>query len=252
MAIDLKSLQSPKEITRPVAVTLVGEGGLGKTTLASMFPSPVFIRTEDGIQSITDRSDVKVMPQAYTTKSVFEQIEALGTQDHPFKTLVVDSVTQLNTMIESEIVKDDEKAKSINTACGGYGAGQSAVAEVHRKIRALLERLMKEKKMNIVMIAHADIETLEPPDSDPYTRYTIRMHKKSMQHWSDNMDLVGFIKQKTFLKGDGKTKKAVSTDDRVITCYPTASHISKNRYGITKDLPFVKGKFPFQDFMLFK
>jgi len=47
MAINLKSLSKPTG-QRPIIATLFGEGGMGKTTLAAMFPNPVFIRTEDG------------------------------------------------------------------------------------------------------------------------------------------------------------------------------------------------------------
>ena len=46
MAINLKSLSKPTG-QRPVIMTLFGEGGMGKTTLAAMMPGPVvFIRTE--------------------------------------------------------------------------------------------------------------------------------------------------------------------------------------------------------------
>jgi hypothetical protein len=42
MAINLKSLSKP-DGSRPIIATLFGEGGMGKTTLAAMFPKPVFI-----------------------------------------------------------------------------------------------------------------------------------------------------------------------------------------------------------------
>jgi hypothetical protein len=51
MAINLKSLSKP-DGSRPIIATLFGEGGMGKTTLAAMFPKPVFIRTEDGTASL--------------------------------------------------------------------------------------------------------------------------------------------------------------------------------------------------------
>jgi len=247
--IDLNRLKSPADNKRPVFMTIVGEGGLGKTTLAAQFPAPVFIRTEDGTQSIADRDDVALFDVVKSTEELMEQIQALGTQEHEFKTVVLDSVTQLATMIEGEIVELDGKAKSINQAMGGYGAGLKAAAEEHRKIRAALEWLMTQKGMNVVAIAHADSETVEPPDSDSYHRYTIRIDKRAIQHWSDNVDLVGFIKMKTYLKGTGEKKKAVSKGERIITCYPVASHISKNRFGITEDIQFEQGTNPFSQFI---
>jgi len=248
--IDVNNLKSPADEERPIICTIVGEAGLGKTTLAASFPKPAMIRTEDGTASISDRKDVAMFDVAKSTDDVLDQLQALAEQQHGFKTVIIDSITQLATMIESEIVNNDG-AKSINQALGGYGAGVSAAAEVHRKIRNCLDWLMNEKGMNAVVIAHADTENLEPPDSDGFSRYTVRMHRKAVQHWVDNVDLVGFIKLKKILKGKDQ-KKAISTGERIITCHPVASHISKNRFGIDQDLLFEKGKNPFADHLKIK
>lgn len=237
MAIDLKSLSKPKG-QRPVIMTLFGEGGMGKTTLAAMMPNPVFIRTEDGTASLAGNEGVSLFPLAAKSQDVFDAIEALASQQHDFKTLVLDSITQLGTMIESEIVAADPKAKSINQAGGGYGAGYNTAAEMHRRVREWAGALAYDKGMNIVFIGHADTETLDLPDSDPYARYTIRMHKKSIPHYTDNVDLVGFIRLKTYLTGTGDKKRAVSTADREIICHPQASSVTKNRFGIDQPVPF--------------
>lgn len=245
---DLSQLTSPTA-DRPIIITIVGDGGMGKTTLAATFPNPVFIRTEDGTKSLVGNNNVALFPLVKTSKEVFDQVEVLATQDHNFKTLVIDSITQLHTLFEAEVIASDPKAKSINQANGGYGAGWNAVAEMHRKFREWCGMLSEMKQMNIVFIAHADSETLELPDQDPYTRYTIRLHKKSVQHYSDNVDAVGFIKMQTFTRGDGERKRATSTGVRIITCYPTASHISKNRFGITEDITLAIGENPFNKFL---
>ena len=244
MAISLSSLASPKK--RPAIVTIVAEGGMGKTTLGSMFPSPVFLRTEDGTQSIQERKDVACFPVSKSSAEVFECIASLFTEKHEFKTLVIDSITALNIMIEGEIVKADGKAKSINQAAGGYGAGYAAAANIHREIREACGALSEAKGMHIVFLAHADAESVNLPDQDEYSRYTIRMNKRSVAHYSDNVDLVGFIKLRTYVSGDTEKKKAVSDGARIITCYPVPSHISKNRFGITQDIEFKLGEFPFK------
>lgn len=249
MAIDLKSLSKPRA-DRPIIATLFGDGGMGKTTLAAMFPKPVFIRTEDGTASLVGHDDALLFPLAASSQDVLDGIEALATQDHDRRTLVLDSITQLATMIEAEIVAADPKAKSINQAGGGYGAGHSAAAEKHRIIREWAGTLAYERGMNVVFIGHADTETLDLPDMDAYARYTVRMHKKSIPHYTDNVDLVGFIRLKTHTRGDGDKKRAISTGEREIICYPQASNVSKNRFGIAAPIPFdLSGGNPFAQYI---
>lgn len=249
MAINLSSLSRP-DGKRPIIATIFGEAGVGKTTLAAMFPAPVFIRTEDGTKSLEGHPDVMLFPVAKSSQDVLDAIEALATQDHDRKTLVIDSITQLATMIEAEIVAADPKAKSINQAGGGYGAGHGAAAERHRMIREWAGDLSVDRGMNIVWIGHAETETLDLPDMDSYARHTIRMHKKSIPHYVDNADLVAFIRLKTFTVTKGDKAKAKSTGEREIICFPVASSVSKNRFGISEPIPFpVDGGNPFDAFV---
>lgn len=249
MAIDLKTLSKPSG-QRPIICTLFGEGGMGKTTLAAMFPSPVFIRTEDGTASLAGNDNVSLFPLATSTQDVLDAIEALATQKHDHKTLVIDSITQLATMVEAEIVANDPKAKSINQAGGGYGAGYSTAAEKHRQIRDWAGSLAYEKGMNVIFIGHADTEMLDLPDMDAFARYTVRMHKKSLPHYTDNVDLVGLIRLKTLIRGgDGDKKRAISTGEREIICHPQASSVTKNRFNVSEPLAFTFDRNPFADFV---
>lgn len=244
MAIDLKKLARPTG-QRPIIVTLFGEGGMGKTTLAAMFPSPVFIRTEDGTASLQGNDQVALFPIASKCSDVLAQIESLATQPHDFKTLVIDSITQLATIIEHEIVEGDPKAKSINQAMGGYGAGYNAASDKHRQIREWAGALAYERGMNVVFIAHADTETLDLPDYDPFARYCIRMHKKSVPHYTDNVDAVCLVRLKTHVVGSEEKRRAISTGDREIICHPMASSVTKNRFGIAEPLRFTFDGNPF-------
>lgn len=239
----LKSLQAPTK--QPVMATIVAEGGMGKTTLASLWPSPIFIPIEDGSATLVGRDNVAMFPRPETisTAWVIECMEKLLAGGHPFKTVVLDSITQLSTVIEAEIIESDpKKPKAINQALGGYGAGYSAMSDVHEGIRRLAGKL-KDKGMHVIFLAHAMAERVNPPDQSEYLRYSIRMHKDSVAHYSDNVDLVAFIKLKTFVTEE---RRATTSGQRIITCYPNPAHISKNRYSITRDLDFVEGQNPFQ------
>lgn len=248
MSINLSSLVAPSS-GGPLLFTVVADGGMGKTTLGSLFPEPVFIRTEDGTQSIADRADVALFPVAGCVQDVLEAVMSLATEEHDFRTLVIDSVTKFNAMVEGEILASDPKARGLNQALGGYGNAFDAVAKVHSELRKACGYLMSEKGMNIVFLAHATTETIDPPDGDAFTRYSIPMHKKSIPVYTNDVDVVAFIKMKTYTSGEGAKKKAVTDGSRIITCYPTPNHVSKNRLGIKEDLVFVEGENPFDQYL---
>lgn len=243
----LDKISKPKD--RPVVATILGDAGMGKTSLAATFPKPIFIRAEDGLQAIGEDERPDAFPVIGNAKELWEQLTALVTEEHDYKTLVIDSVTALERLFIQDVIDNDpKKPKSINQANGGYGAGLQAVSVMHQRVRKAAGMLV-DKGMHVVFIAHADTETIELPDSDPYTRYSLRLSKKSVAPYTDDVDLCGFIKLQTFTMGDGELKKAISDGSRLLVTYATAANVSKNRYGITEDLPVVLGENPLKPFV---
>lgn len=234
-----------KPADRPVIVTILGDAGMGKTSLAASFPNPIFIRAEDGLQAIPLETRPDALPLLSGADDLWEQLQALITEEHNYKTLVIDSVTALERMfIQYVIDSDPKKPKSINQAMGGYGAGLSAVATMHQRVRKAAGILNERKGMHVVFIAHAETETVELPDQDAYTRYSLRLSKKSVAPYVDDTDVVGFIRLRTFTMGDGERKKAISDGTRELVCHATASNVSKNRYGIVEPLEVSNGTNP--------
>ncbi len=132
---------------------------------------------------------------------------------------------------------------------GGYGAGWMAVGGLHQRVRKACGILNEKRGMHIVFIAHADTETVELPDEDPYTRYSMRLNKRSVAPYVDDSDVVGFLKLQTFTRGDGERKKAISDGTRLLVTYAAAANVSKNRYGITEDIEVVPGTNPLTQFI---
>lgn len=240
----LSSISKPADL--PVIATILGDAGLGKTSLAATFPKPIVIRGEDGLQSIPDAQRPDAFPLVETPNDLWAQLTGLITEDHGYKTLVVDSVTALERIFAQHIVDNDpKKPVTINQALGGYGNGLAAVAAMHQRLRKAAGILRDKKGMHVVFIAHAETETLSPPDGEDYTRFNLRLGKRSVAPYTDDVDLVAFVKLETFTKGDGDKLKAISTGDRVIVAHATASNVSKNRYGIEEEISFPKGINPF-------
>ena len=244
----LDEIETPHD--RPVIVTICGEAGLGKTTLAASFPAPIVIRAEDGLQAVPKEIRPKAFPLITKEPQLWDQIFGLLNEEHQYKTLIIDSVTALERLfIQSVVDSDPKNPRTINQALGGYGAGLSAVSALHNRLRKGCGLLNTRKNMHIVFIAHADVETIELPDQDPYTRYNLRLGKRSVAPYTDDVDVVGFIKLETHTTGDGERKKAISDGTRLLVTYATASNISKNRYGIKSDLVVKQGENPLTNYI---
>lgn len=242
----LDSVSKPTD--RPVIVTICGDSGMGKTTLASTFPKPIVIRAEDGLQAVPVNLRPDAFPVLGTSDDLWEQLKGLIHEDHDYKTLIVDSVTALERMFIQNVVDNDpKKPRGIQQALGGYGAGRDAVSAMHGRLRKAAGLLADRRGMNTVFIAHAETERIEPPDDDAYMRYALRLHAKSMPAYVDDVDIVGFLKLETFTTGDGDRKKAISDGTRVLITYATAANVSKNRYGITEPLTVLPNVNPFAE-----
>lgn len=244
----LSSAEQPAN--RAVIVTLCGDSGMGKTSLACAFPKPIVIRAEDGLQAIPAASRPMALPLLTNVDQLWEQLKALVREEHDYKTVVIDSVTALERMFVAHVVETDpKKPMSINQALGGYGGGLAAVATMHQRVRKACGILNEQRGMHIVFVAHSDTETIELPDADPYTRYSLRLGKKSVAPYVDDSDVVGFLKLETFYRGDGERKKAISDGSRLLVCHAQAAAVAKNRFGITEELPVAIGTNPLVQFI---
>lgn len=240
----LSSIAKPE--TRAPIITICGDAGTGKTSLAATFPNPIVIRAEDGLMSIPADKRPDAFPLLKSADELWPQLLALLQEQHDYKTLVVDSVSACEQLFIKDVMDRDGRAKSINQALGGYGAGAAAVAAMHQRLRKGAGLLNERKGMAVVFISHADLEAVRPPDQDDYTRYSLRLMGKSLPPYVDDVDMVGFVRLVSALRGDdGDRKKIVSNGDREVICHATAASVSKNRFGITEPLEFAAGENPF-------
>lgn len=241
----LQHVTKPKR--EPIVATIVGTAGSGKTSLATTFPAPLVVRTQgESIPRDIPRDQMPdVLPEELTTAdNLWAVLKALRDEEHEYKTLVIDSCTGLEQLFVADVLSQDTKARGINQALGGYGAGPAAVMAMHMRVRKAVEILRKERGMHTLFLAHADIARIDPPDSDGYSQYSLRLPGKSMAPYVDNVDLVGFLKQEVALRGEDGQKKAITTGDRVLVTYMTPATVAKNRFGIEDDLPVEKGVNP--------
>lgn len=234
MAISLQSLRRSSTI-KPPRIVIYGVHGVGKTTFAAGAPDPVFIWTEEG-QGVLD---VTGFPLARTFSEVMEALAALYTEDHEFKTLVVDSLDWLEPLIWQQTCLDNGW-RSIEDP--GYGKGYVAATDLWRQYIEGLNALRDEKGMTIVQIAHADVRRFDNPETEPYDRYVIKLHQRSSALIQEHSDIVLFANyQISTTKADvgfnKKVTRAVGSGVRVAYTAERPAFLAKNRYQLPDQIP---------------
>ena len=215
----------------PPRICIYGGHGIGKSTLASQFPAPIFISTEDGLDSL----DVTSFPKARSLGEVVESIKTLLTEEHEFRTVVIDSVDWLvePLILDSINSQYDEKQQA-------YGKGQQYMAEEFREILQGLDALRLRRNMNVVLIAHAAVVKFEDPRTDPYDRYTPKLPKLCNALLMEWADVLAFAAYKVIIKkSDGgfnrEVKRGTTNGDRLLHFIENPAFAAKNRYNCPED-----------------
>lgn len=214
---------------RALGVVLYGPEGIGKSTLASQFPEPVFIDLEHG----TDTMDVARVnaPQTYT--ELLELLELLRYED--FKTIVIDTADKLEQLITAHVL-EAHRLNSIEDA--GYGKGYTYIAEEFTRFLRKCGDLIDYGK-NVVIVAHAMMRKFEQPDElGAYDRWELKLSKKAAPLVKEWADMVLFLNYKTVVITDDKTKSQKARGGkRVMYATHHPAWDAKNRFGLDDELP---------------
>lgn len=212
--------------TKPPRLIIYGIEGIGKSTLASCAPKPVFLPTEEGLNQI----DCQSFPKVERLAELNSYLDALELEEHDFQTVVIDSIDWLERLICREIA-DQFGARSIEKVDGGYGRGYSYAADTWREILDKLDTLRNTRKLGVILIGHAKSETITDPEAQDVTRYSLRLNKNTAALLCEWADAVLFA---TRLAG---AARGIDGGERVLRTQAAASCVAKNRYGFNEIIP---------------
>lgn len=132
-------------------ILLYGPPGVGKTWFSMDFPKCYYVDTEHGaarthyMDRLTKSGGMVMGPEegALDFDVVIGQLQALGTEKHDFKTVVIDSISKLfNTAVAQEAERLGAK--------DAFGASKKPAVAAMRRLVNWINRL----DMNVVLIAH--------------------------------------------------------------------------------------------------
>ena len=220
-------------IKSAIKVGIYGPEGVGKTTLAAMFPGAVFVDTEGS----TKHMDVARFDPPQDLNDVLDQINWVLANPDKVGTLIIDTVDWLEKLIFNSVCSE-KKIQNIEDI--GYGKGYVYAKQKMQQILEVLDAIVAQG-VHVVLVCHSMIRKFEQPDEmGSYDRYMLKLNEKNIapivKEW---LDMLLFCNYKTDVvtAADGKTKKARGGQKRIMYANHSACWDAKNRFGLPDEMP---------------
>lgn len=192
----------------PVKWLLHGTNSSGKTSLGCKeTPSPFLMDFDGNSDHISAPNLHKV--RIKTFDYAIETLEYLLSNDHPFKTVVVDT---LDTLLDFCLVKvrgnlTGEDLKRLVA----FGTDYKLCAAEMVKFRKLLDDLWEKKKMHIIILAQSKLKTVQNPMVEAYDRWEPAVNDATSRIFMDWASCVFFANKEVYFKDDLKAAEGAAT-----------------------------------------
>jgi len=151
MKSKLKAIQPESAKASKPKVLIFGKPGVGKTWTSLDFPGVYYIDCEGGADMPHYTDKLKKAGGVYygveqgslDFNNVIGQLQALATEKHPYKTVIIDSITKI---FNNEVAK----AADLLGDKDAFGASKKPAVALMRQLISWIQRL----DMNVILIAH--------------------------------------------------------------------------------------------------
>lgn len=227
-------------VQRTAIKTLIyGPEGIGKSTLAAMWPNPIFIDLEGG----TNQLPVVRLEAPSSWSMLRAELTAIKNREVPCSTVVIDTMDAAERMCAEYIMARDGK-KSIEE--WGYGKGYTILQEEFGRLLDYLTDIAASG-INIVVLGHSTMRKFERPDeSGAYDRFELKLTKQVSPMVKEWADMVLFCDYKTYVETNKAGKAKATGGARVIRTTHAPTWDAKNRFGLPDELPLKLGEMPVQ------
>ena len=221
-------------VNRPQKVVIYGSEGVGKTTLASDFPSPLFIDTEGG----TAHMNVARAQWGETWTDLISTVKEVAKSKDLCETLVIDTADWAEQLCIKHVLKT--RLINGNPASGvedyGYGKGYTYVGEEFQNLLSALNDVI-QNGIHVVVTAHAKMRKFEQPDeTGAYDRWEMKLSKQVSPLLKEWADMILFCNYQTrVVTTENKVKKAQGGKRIMFTTHHPCWD-AKNRHGLPDKL----------------
>ena len=133
-------------------MAIYGPSAIGKTTMVCEMPDPIILTLEEGLITQTDQNIWNTEPiESYP--EFIEYLEEIRDNDDykSRKTLAIDSLDWLETLIEKYVAEKDDKESIVDY---DWGTGYSKSKETMTQVFTILDQIRDKRKMRVVFICH--------------------------------------------------------------------------------------------------
>jgi len=219
---------------------IYGPPGVGKTSVAAQAKDCVFLidAREDGIQTLKRHKRINpntaVLPAVQNWKQVLAALDELIEEDHPYKTVCIDSMSGMESLMHNYCCEIDFKGDWSAKGFHSFQQGYFISAKEH--LPDFIDRLdqLKAKGINIILIGHNEIKNHADPERENYDKYQPAIHHRTWAALHKRSDLILFLNAHVDLVKDGPNAKAKAEggEDRYFHCSMSAAYDAKNRHGL--------------------
>ena len=213
MALSLASI-SKEAVIRAPRILVLGNEKIGKTSFAcgcgfengeqvsvgANGPIVIPVKGEEGVDALK----VGKFPTCSTYAGVLEAISVLYKEEHEYRTVVLDSASALNPIVEDYVCHANGQVDNIRKV-KGFKTGEAAVTKCWRVITDSLDVLRNQKNMATIIVGHTKVRNHKNPEGDDYHVYDMDLDMSEvselLKRWAD---VILFANNKVVVKKEGE------------------------------------------------